>query len=256
MGPAGAGKSTYCQALQDHAVTHKRRILVANLDPAAEHFGYDVALDIRELITVEEVMEELGLGPNGALIYCLEYLLEHLNWLQDALEELDDDEYMLLDCPGQIELYTHVPIMKRILETLQIRGFGLCSVFCVDASFLTDHSKFLSGSLLSLSAMIAMELPHVNILTKCDLAPSSQVDKMLSNSSAYDVLEAPTPVGSRQRLTQALAQVLDDYSMVSFLPLNITDEESLDHVLLTVDHALQYGEDADVKVPDDRDEDE
>ena len=36
MGPAGVGKSTYCQALQQHAADERRRVHVANLDPAAE----------------------------------------------------------------------------------------------------------------------------------------------------------------------------------------------------------------------------
>ena len=68
-GPAGSGKSTYCYAMQQHADTlrgpRRRRIHVANLDPAAEQFGYELAFDIRDLISVEEVMEEIGLGPNG-----------------------------------------------------------------------------------------------------------------------------------------------------------------------------------------------
>lgn len=34
-------------------------------DPAAEDFAYPVAFDVRDLITVEDAMEELGLGPNG-----------------------------------------------------------------------------------------------------------------------------------------------------------------------------------------------
>ena len=54
----------------------------------------------------------------------------------------------------------------------------------------------------------------------------------------------------RDRLTSAICGLLDDYSMVSFLPLNITDEESLDHVLMHVDHAVQYGEDLDVRGAD------
>jgi len=29
--------------------------------------------DIRELITLSDVMEELGYGPNGGLVYCMEY---------------------------------------------------------------------------------------------------------------------------------------------------------------------------------------
>ena len=31
------------------------------------------AADIRELISLDDVMEELGLGPNGGLMYCMEY---------------------------------------------------------------------------------------------------------------------------------------------------------------------------------------
>ena len=43
-------------------------------------------------------MEELGLGPNGALIYCMEFLLENMDWLEDELNSFDDDELLLLDC--------------------------------------------------------------------------------------------------------------------------------------------------------------
>jgi Conserved hypothetical ATP binding protein len=46
----------------------------------------------------------------------------------------------------------------------------------------------------------------------------------------------------RNKLTSSLVQVLDDWSMISFLPCNIQDEDSLDHVLLTISHTIQYGE--------------
>lgn len=36
--------------------------------------------------------------------------------------------------------------------------------------------------------------------------------------------------------------MLDDFPMVSFMPLDITDEDSLNDVLLKVDMAMQYGE--------------
>ena len=51
MGPAGSGKSTYCQAMQYHASTlgasRKRTIHVANLDPAAEDFGYELGVFLK-----------------------------------------------------------------------------------------------------------------------------------------------------------------------------------------------------------------
>ena len=259
--------------MQEHGQTlaRKRNIHVANLDPAAEVFHYEPTLDVRELISVTDVMEELGLGPNGALIYCMEYLLENSDWLRDELETFGDDDYLILDCPGQLELYTHVPIMRMIIDRMRSWGYegSMVSVFCVDAAFLIDASKFISGSLLSLSAMIALELPHINILTKCDLMRAEEVERILDQASASRIwdleqdrqslvtedasadvqaqqrrLEARRR--SRHRLTDAICQLLDDWQMVSFLPLNVNDEESVDLVLAAVDHAIQYGEDLDV----------
>ena len=45
-----------------------------NLDPAADDFKYPVSGDVRDLISLSEVMEEMDLGPNGALLYSMEYL--------------------------------------------------------------------------------------------------------------------------------------------------------------------------------------
>ena len=45
-----------------------------NLDPAAEttSFEYEPSIDIRDLISLDDVMGELGYGPNGGLVYCFE----------------------------------------------------------------------------------------------------------------------------------------------------------------------------------------
>ena len=37
------------------------------------------------------------------------------------------------------------------------------------AQFISDPSKFLSASLVSLSAMMTLELPHINVLSKVDI---------------------------------------------------------------------------------------
>lgn len=71
-GPAGAGKSTLCSALITHAQTLGRQVHMVNLDPAAENFEFKPVLDIRDLISLPDVMEELEFGPNGGLIYCFE----------------------------------------------------------------------------------------------------------------------------------------------------------------------------------------
>jgi hypothetical protein len=48
--------------------------IYVNLDPAAEEFEYEPDVDIKDLISLEDVMDEMGLGPNGGLMACFEYV--------------------------------------------------------------------------------------------------------------------------------------------------------------------------------------
>ncbi|MBA0686383.1 hypothetical protein Goari_013990, partial [Gossypium aridum] len=90
-----------CSSLYQHCETLGRSIHIVNLDPAAENFNYPVAMDIRELISLDDVMEELGFGPNGGLSYCMEHLEENLDeWLAEELDNYLDDDYLVFDCPG------------------------------------------------------------------------------------------------------------------------------------------------------------
>lgn len=43
-----------------------------NLDPAAEPVDYEPDIDIKDLVALEDVMDEMGLGPNGGLMACFE----------------------------------------------------------------------------------------------------------------------------------------------------------------------------------------
>lgn len=71
-GPAGSGKSTFCSSLLSHLHASRRAGHLMNLDPAAESFQYEPSVDIKDLISLEDVMSELGYGPNGGLVYCFE----------------------------------------------------------------------------------------------------------------------------------------------------------------------------------------
>ena len=102
VGPAGSGKSTYCHMMQQHFQVLGRScrgtllclkmdyypFSVINLDPAAETYQYEATVDIRELISIEDVMddEELHLGPNGGLVFCMEYLTENFEWLHENMD--------------------------------------------------------------------------------------------------------------------------------------------------------------------------
>ena len=120
-------------------------------------------------------MEKKKFGPNGALVYCMEYLLKNISWLDTKLKDCGDDNYFIFDCPGQLELYSHYTVMKDIIYELKNTGMNICSVFCLDSTFLSEKSKFVSGSVLSLATMVQLELPHINVITKCDMIQDKKV---------------------------------------------------------------------------------
>ena len=119
-------------------------------------------------MTLEDVMTMLKLGPNGGLIYCMEYLEKNLDWLQEQLKAFED-HYFLFDCPGQVELYTHNTAIRNIVAQLGKWNFRLAAVHLVDSHYCSDPGKFISVLLTSLSTMLQVELPHVNVLSKADL---------------------------------------------------------------------------------------
>ncbi|KAK0590480.1 hypothetical protein LWI29_027706 [Acer saccharum] len=52
------------------------------------------------------------------------------------------------------------------------------------------------------------------------------------------------------KLNKSLSELVDEYSMVSFIPLDLRKKSSIRYVLGQIDNCIQFGEDADVKVKD------
>ncbi|XP_072254130.1 GPN-loop GTPase 3 [Pyxicephalus adspersus] len=261
MGPAGSGKSTYCSTMVQHCEALNRSVQVVNLDPAAEHFDYPVMADIRELIEVDDVMEDSSLrfGPNGGLVYCMEYFANNFDWLESCLGHTEDD-YILFDCPGQIELYTHLPVMKYLVEQLQQWEFRVCGVFLVDSQFMVESFKFISGVMAALSAMVSLEIPQCNLMTKMDLLSKKakkEMEKFLDPDMYSMIDDSTNRLRSKKfmKLTKAICGLIDDYSIVRFLPFDRSDEESMNIVLQHIDFSIQYGEDLEFKEPKELEED-
>ncbi|KAF3848914.1 hypothetical protein F7725_015411 [Dissostichus mawsoni] len=231
IGPAGSGKSTYCSTMLQHLGSMNRSAQVVNLDPAAEHFDYPVMAG-----------PSLRFGPNGGLVFCMEYFANNFDWLGESLGHVEDD-YILFDCPGQIELYTHLPVMKQLVEQLQQWEFRVCGVFLVDSQFMVETFKFISGVMAALSAMVVLEIPQINIMTKMDLlSPKAkkEIEKYL-DPDMYSMME-DTSDNIRSK------------NMVRFMPFDRTDEEGMNMVLQSIDFSIQYGEDLEFKEPKEVDE--
>ncbi|KAL7949864.1 hypothetical protein V8C42DRAFT_308812 [Trichoderma barbatum] len=250
LGSPGAGKSTYCDGMHQFMGAIGRACSVVNLDPANDHTNYPCALDIRDLVKLEDIMREDRLGPNGGILYALEELENNYEWLEEGLKELGED-YILFDCPGQVELYTHHNSLRNVFYKLQKIGFRFVCVHLSDSFCLTQPSLYVSNVLLSLRAMIQMDMPHINVLSKIDKIAS--YDELPFNLEYYtDVddlthltpfLEAESP-GMRNekfgRLHEAIANMIDSYGLVRYEVLAVENKKSMMYLLRVIDRAGGY----------------
>ena len=123
-GPPGSGKTTYCMAMHEFLNKSGRPTITVNLDPANDCLPYKPEVDIFDLVSLEDVAAAYRLGPNGGMMYCLEYLEANLDWLQSRLDAFAG-YYVLFDCPGQVEFYTHHESFFRIVQRLQKRDYSV-----------------------------------------------------------------------------------------------------------------------------------
>lgn len=245
-----------------------RECSVVNLDPANDKTNYPCALDIRDLVTLEEIMAEDQLGPNGGVLYAFEELENNMEWLEQGLGKLEDS-YVLFDCPGQVELYTHHNSLRNIFFKLQKMGFRvsrlrstswclpltdhnqLVVVHLSDSFCLTQPSLYISNLLLTLRAMLQMDLPHINVLTKIDKVAS--YDPLPFNLDYYTEvqdlnyllpsLEEESPVLRSEkfsRLNQAITDLVENFALVRFEVLAVENKKSMMHLLRVVDRAGGY----------------
>ena len=253
VGTAGSGKTTYCRALSTVLPALKRHTIVINLDAANDaHLPYTAAASVAELLdrSAEAKAAYSTLGPNGAVMYTMELLEHNLAWLDHIVRASPPRSYFVFDCPGQLELYTHHTSLSRIFEHLQrVLDVRLCAVHLVDSVLCADASTYISGVLTSLTAMLNLALPHVNVLTKADLLPTYgalpfDLTYMLEGQDLGYLAHA---VGSDKRfaekygkLTEAICEVIEGYSLVGFVLMSVTNATSVNTVLALADKANGY----------------
>lgn len=249
LGPPGAGKTTYCSNMSDLLKKLERKVVIVNLDPANDTMSYKPDIDIRNLVVLEDVMVQHDLGPNGALLYCMEYLEKNIDWL---LEQLKGDNYtnFIFDLPGQVELYCHHKSLSNIFSALNKNGnIQLCVVHLIDSHHCSDAGKFIAALMLSLNAMLKIGLPHINLLTKSDLL-KRHMDKLQFGIDFYtevldlnyllDFLDADNFTSKYKKLNSAFVSIIEDYSLVTFQLVNLCKEENLLSVKNSVDKANGY----------------
>lgn len=225
-------------------------------------YAFFVEVDIRELISLDVVEEELSYGPNGGLVYCIEYLAQNLEWLEEKIGDYGDD-YLVVDMPGQVELYTHYKHVNHISQKLQNLGYNVCSVYLIDSRFLVDASTFISATLMAMACQINLELPHLNVLSKMDIVKRDGIiekrdlESYLNPDTEFLLSKLVSGTNPKFRdLNESLCELISDYCLVRFHPISVKDAKLMNDFIMHVDNAIQYGEDVEPKEIVEEDDDD
>lgn len=264
IGPPGSGKSTYCSGLQQFFNSIGRHCIIINLDLANDKLKYDCALDIRDFITLEEIMAENSLGPNGGLIRAFEVLTgvdEQDNLLDVLMDEIGkvitkSKAYVIFDTPGQSELFTSNFSLPKLFTNLQKKvDLRLCCVNLIDSIYLTLPSSYISMIITALRSMLLLNMPHINVISKIDLL--SNYDKLPFNLQYYtnvdsllellpylekEINSSKNKLGADKlvKITESMIDIIEDYKLVDFEVLCVEDTRSMINLVKRCDKSNGY----------------
>ncbi|NJE41690.1 ATP/GTP-binding protein [Thermococcus sp. GR6] len=118
VGTAGSGKTTLTGEFGRYLEENGHNVAYVNLDTGVMRLPYKPDLDVRDEVTAWEIMEE-GYGPNGAIVESYDRLLPKVGSYIDWIIRLDtENDYVLLDTPGQMETFLFHEFGVRLMESL------------------------------------------------------------------------------------------------------------------------------------------
>jgi GTPase SAR1 family protein len=189
VGTAGSGKTALTQAFNEWLKERGIDVALVNLDPGVELLPYAPDVDVRDWVSVNEVMEKYGVGPNGAQILSADLIALEFREIKEVLDEFKA-QYILFDTPGQMELFAFRHASKVVLETLGERNSIIS--FLLDPVLSSTPSGFVSLLMLSASIQFRFRTPFLNILSKADLLGEDKIEVLLNwskdLSTLYDAL--------------------------------------------------------------------
>ena len=183
---AGSGKTTFVKKLEEEISNKKKESYIINLDPAVYDTLYEPNLDIRDTIKYKEVMITNGLGPNGAIMTCLNLFATNIHKIVGLIEEKKNLDYVVVDTPGQLEVFSWSASGKLISDSFSVI-YPTILIYVVDIPRCSNPNTFASNMLYALSIMYKMKLPLLIVFNKKDVVSESQCFEWINDYDAFQV---------------------------------------------------------------------
>ena len=244
VGTAGSGKSTLTNAFQLWLNNQGYDAITVNLDPGADSLDYAPDVDVRDWIKLSEVMAEHGLGPNGAQIAAADMMALNIKEISQVVAGFDTD-YVLLDTPGQIELFTFRQSSKIVMDDLS--GDRAMVAFLFDPALAKTPNGYVSSLMLAATVHFRLPVPMISILSKADTLSDADMEKITLRSKDYYALFSALLDESIDAQTQVSVEFLQALETVGagrpVVPVSSDTGEGMEDIYATAQIIFEGGED-------------
>jgi hypothetical protein len=243
VGTAGSGKSSLIYAFKEWLTLQGLDCVTVNLDPGVENMPYEADVDIRDWVRVSDVMEEYGLGPNGAQIVAADLMAVNARDLAESIEKFRTN-YVLVDTPGQIELFAFRQSSEVIMEELGKED--ACLLFLADPTLCKSPSGFVSSVMLAATVHFRFNVPFFTVLSKSDLLKQEEQDAIIGWSESADALYGAITdkIDSRALLGIELFKALESIGAYKkMVPASASEPSGLEDIYDMVQQSFDGGED-------------
>eukprot|EP01057_Protomagalhaensia_wolfi_P005693 Protomagalhaensia_wolfi_Nauph_80__5692@NODE_671_length_2145_cov_43_323837_g498_i0_p2_GENE_NODE_671_length_2145_cov_43_323837_g498_i0NODE_671_length_2145_cov_43_323837_g498_i0_p2_ORF_typecomplete_len299_score48_81ATP_bind_1/PF03029_17/1_1e73AAA_31/PF13614_6/2e07VirC1/PF07015_11/5e08SRPRB/PF09439_10/9_6e06SRP54/PF00448_22/1_8e05MipZ/PF09140_11/1_8e05AAA_16/PF13191_6/4_7e05NTPase_1/PF03266_15/3_6e05GTP_EFTU/PF00009_27/7_3e05RsgA_GTPase/PF03193_16/0_46RsgA_GTPase/PF03193_16/3_7e02RsgA_GTPase/PF03193 len=218
VGMAGAGKTTLLTALYSYLIHNNKRVYGINLDPACDQVPFPANLDIRTTVNYRNVMKQYGLGPNGAIMTCLNLYATRFDQVLQLIEKRQSElDYILIDTPGQIEVFNWSASGTIILDSLAITVPSMIA-FAIDSVRCQRPTTLMANMMYACSVLYKSKLPFVGVFTKSDLIdPTPQMLWIADPKEFADAANKEDTYAATlsKSLAVALSQFYDAFRVVA-----------------------------------------
>ncbi|KZV94422.1 hypothetical protein EXIGLDRAFT_737043 [Exidia glandulosa HHB12029] len=220
IGMAGSGKTTFVQRLNSHLHASGTPPYIINLDPAVTHMPFEANIDIRDTVDYAQVMKQYRLGPNGGIMTSLNLFTTKFDQVLSLVEKRADElQHVVLDTPGQIEIFTW-SASGAIITDAVASTFPTVVAYIVDTPRCAAPATFMSNMLYACSILYKTRLPLLVVFNKTDAHPGGHAfaeewmrdfeafQAALASSAHRDADGEPTYMNS---LMNSMSLVLDEF---------------------------------------------